>query len=102
MTTVGTNEQADGAAESPSLYDSKPKRKSFSRRHDQPRLTADQSARQGRAVSAALRSLSSQDAMAFLNTEQDGLGRPIDLAVESDAGLASVERLLAERASTAG
>ena len=101
MTTDTTSAQPDREGDG-SLYDSKPRRKSFSKRHDQPRLTAEQSVRQGRAVSAALKSLAAADAMAFLNSDQDGLGRPIDLAVESDAGLASVERLLLQRAAAVG
>ncbi|MDQ2878348.1 MAG: DUF2384 domain-containing protein [Pseudomonadota bacterium] len=86
-----------------SLYEQKPARRQFTRRRDQPRLAPEQAARQGRAVSFALQSFPSPAAaMAFLNTDQPGLGRPIDLAIESVAGLAAVEAALASRTSKAG
>lgn len=55
-------------------------------------LSADERARQGAAVKAAVNSLGSADARVFLNTHHTGLaGRPLDLAVASDAGLEAVE-----------
>ncbi|MDO7844537.1 hypothetical protein [Sphingomonas immobilis] len=86
-------------AEEPSLYEKKsPARRQFGHRKDQPRLSADQAARQGRVVSAALRSLPAGAAMTFLNTDQAGLGRPLDRAIESIEGLAAVEAALAQQA----
>ena len=88
------------ATDAPSLYD-KPAKNRFAKRHNQPKLTAEQAARQGRAVSAALRSFPGAGAaMEFLNADHDGLGRPLDLAIESAAGLAAVEEALARRSTT--
>ncbi|MEG3124097.1 hypothetical protein [Sphingomonas sp. GB1N7] len=92
---------APAAIDAPSLYD-KPAKNRFAKRHNQPKLSAEQAARQGRAVSAALRSFSGAGAgaaMDFLNADHDGLGRPLDLAIESAAGLIAVEEALARRAS---
>ena len=36
--------------------------------------------------------------MEYLNSDQAGLGRPLDLAIESADGLAAVEQALALRA----
>ena len=58
-----------------------------------PRLTREEQVRQGKAVKSAQAALTSTDAVrTFLNSHHDGLsGRPIDLAVASDAGLLAVE-----------
>ena len=58
-----------------------------------PRLSRDEQVRQGRVVNSAHAALPSTEAVrAFLNTHHDGLrGRPLDLAVASDAGLLAVE-----------
>ena len=58
-----------------------------------PVLSSQQSARQGSAVRFASAALADKDAVrAFLNTYDDRLGgRPLDLAVASDAGLRAVE-----------
>jgi hypothetical protein len=58
-----------------------------------PVLSPAQFARQGRAVRAASAALTDMDAVrVFLNSHHAGLhGRPLDLAVASDAGLAAVE-----------
>jgi uncharacterized protein (DUF2384 family) len=58
-----------------------------------PILSSDQGKRQGRAVQAAQAALGNVEAVRnFLNSHHQGLdGRPIDLAVASDAGLAAVE-----------
>lgn len=91
------------AAADTSLYERKPARLNFTRKRDQPRLSAEQAARQGRAVSSALRSFAdSAAAIAFLNTDQAGLGRPIDRAIESAAGLIAVEAALASLSAVAG
>jgi hypothetical protein len=60
-------------------------------------LSRDAGARQGRAVRAAQAALGDIEAVrAFLNSHHDGLaGRPIDLAVASDDGLARVEAAIA-------
>jgi hypothetical protein len=91
------------AAAEPSLYERKPARLNFTRQRDKPRLSAEQAARQGQAVSSALRSFAdSAAAIAFLNSDQAGLGRPIDRAIESAAGLVAVEAALASRSAVAG
>jgi hypothetical protein len=86
-----------------SLHDKKPARRNFASRRDQPRLTSEQAARQGLAVTSALRSFASPGAaIAFLNGDHPRLGRPLDRAVLSAAGLAEVETALALYAPTAG
>ncbi|HEY0626980.1 MAG TPA: hypothetical protein VGD10_09625 [Allosphingosinicella sp.] len=61
-----------------------------------PPLSLDEKVRQGKAVRSAQLALTSTDAVrAFLNTHQKLLGgRPIDLAIESAAGLIRVEQFL--------
>ena len=78
----------------------KPQFKRFRKRFDTVRLSPEAAARQGKAATAAFLALKDRDAMvAFLNTHDDDLGgRPIDLAVESAAGLKVVEDALAARA----
>jgi uncharacterized protein (DUF2384 family) len=58
-----------------------------------PVLSPDEGKRQGRAVRSAQAALGSVEAVrTFLNTHHESLaGRPIDLAVASEAGLAAVE-----------
>jgi len=65
----------------------------FFRRRKVSPLSSDQGVRQGRAVRAAQAALGSVEAVrAFLNTHHDALGgRPIDIAVASEAGLKAVE-----------
>ena len=77
--------------------DAKPQFKRFRKRFDTVRLSPEAATRQGKAATAAFLKLKDRDAMiAFLNTHDDALGgRPIDLAVESDAGLQAVEAALA-------
>jgi hypothetical protein len=70
-----------------------------------PVLSRDEGARQGRAVRAAHQALGDIEAVrAFLNCHHQGLdGRPIDLAVASDDGLARVEAAIAaERPAPTG
>lgn len=70
----------------------------FGRRNDQPKLSVSEADRQGRAVRTAIDLLGSTAAMDFLNGFDPLLkGRPIDLAVASDQGLAAVQALLAKR-----
>jgi uncharacterized protein (DUF2384 family) len=56
-------------------------------------LSREESVRQGKAVRSAQAALGSVEAVrAFLNTHHESLGgRPIDIAVASDAGLIAVE-----------
>lgn len=64
------------------------------------RLTHDEQERQGRAVKAAQAAFMNVDVVrAFLNSHHAGLrARPLDLAVQSSAGLRAVEaQILAER-----
>ena len=57
-----------------------------------PELSRDAGIRQGRAASAAFTAFGTDGARSFLNAHHHGLGgRPLDLAVASDAGLSSVE-----------
>jgi uncharacterized protein (DUF2384 family) len=65
-----------------------------------PILSRDESVRQGKAVRSAHAALGDVDAVrAFLNSHHPALsGRPIDLAVASEAGLAAVEAAIARQA----
>ena len=69
----------------------------FRKSRGAPALSRDESIRQGRAVRSAHAALGSVEAVrAFLNTHHLALdARPIDLAVASDDGLASVEGAIA-------
>ena len=71
--------------------------RAFQKRVTTPRLAPDQAARQGRVSRVAFEVLRQPAAViAFLNTHDAELGgRPIDLAVASQEGLLSVERVLA-------
>ena len=75
----------------------KPEYKRFRRRFDTVRLSPEAAARQGKAATLAFEKFRDSAAVKeFLNTHDDALGgRPIDLAVESDDGLAAVTALLA-------
>lgn len=66
-----------------------------------PRLTREEMIRQGRIVNVAQAALADLASVrAFLNTHHDGLGgRPIDLAVASDAGLAAAEAAIVSEAA---
>ena len=56
-----------------------------------PALSPPEQARQGRAVNLAIAALGPAAAPAFLNALHPALSRrPIDLAIESDAGLDAV------------
>ena len=69
-----------------------------------PRLPVDAQVRQGRAVRSAQAALVTVDAVRdFLNTHHDALGgRPLDLALKSDAGLAAVEAAISDAAWAQG
>lgn len=70
----------------------KPQTRQFRRRVDKPRLTPDAAIRQGRVATLAWERLRDNDAViAFLNTHEDALGgRPLDVAISGEAGLAAV------------
>jgi len=63
---------------------------------NRPALTPDQRRRQARIVRLAMDTLGSADAIkGFLNDRHEGLGgRPLDLALASDEGLAAAEALI--------
>ena len=64
----------------------------FRKRWTGPVLSRDEGVRQGLAARAAFTALGVDGARTFLNTHHEGLsGRPLDLAVASDAGLRAVE-----------
>ncbi len=65
-----------------------------------PRLPHDAQVRQGRAVKSAQAALVTVDAVRdFLNSHHEGLGgRPLDIALRSDADLAAVEAAITEAA----
>ena len=67
-----------------------------------PALSADEGRRQSRAVRSAQAALGSVEAVrAFLNSHHSTLkGRPIDLAVASEAGLIAVETAIAAARET--
>jgi hypothetical protein len=69
----------------------------FRRRFVEPKLSAQEVARQGLVVRMAINSLSAPGAAtAFLNTLHPELGgRPLDLAIASEEGLRAVEAALA-------
>ena len=66
-----------------------------------PRLTREEMIRQGRIVDVAQAALADLASVrAFLNTHHDGLGgRPIDVGVASDAGLAAAEAAIVSEAA---
>ena len=68
----------------------------FRKRRNAPVPTPDQSRRQSDLVQAAWHHFREAAPMiAFLNSRHDALeGQPLHLAIESDEGLARVERLL--------
>jgi hypothetical protein len=68
----------------------------FHKRPRSPAPTPDQARRQSDVVQSAWRHFRGADpVIAFLNTRHDELGAlPLHLAIESDEGLARVERLL--------
>ena len=74
-----------------------PRRKMF--RKATARLSPDSVERQSRVTLLAWNLLGADSAIAFLNAYNDGLeGRPLDLAVASDAGCEAVERAISARA----
>lgn len=99
MAKAAAPQQPVVAAEEAPPPEQRQEKRFFRSRHNQPRLTPEQVARQGRVVSFALQSFAGPAAaMEYLNSDQAGLGRPLDLAIESADGLAAVEQALALRA----
>ncbi|QDX27877.1 DUF2384 domain-containing protein [Sphingomonas suaedae] len=80
------------ATAAPTPETEKPRTRQFRRHSDKPRLSPEAAARQGRAATLAWERLRDSEAVvAFLNTHDDRLGgRPIDLAIAGDDGLAAV------------
>ena len=73
----------------------RPTSMNFRKARQGPVLSRDEGVRQGRVVKAALERLGIGEAASFLNGHHSGLGgRPIDLAVASEAGLSAVETAL--------
>lgn len=70
----------------------------------QPRLTPEEAVRQGAAARHAWSAFEDRDrVVAFLNRHDEALGgRPIDVAIASDAGLAAVEQAIHRSARAAG
>lgn len=95
------NEPAETATPAAKSELEKPQTKRFRKRFDSVRLSAEEAARQGKVAQLAWEAFKDRDTMiAFLNTHDDALGgRPIDLAVKSADGLATVEQALAGRAT---
>jgi hypothetical protein len=61
------------------------------KRANTPRLTAEQARRQGEITNLALKTMGASAAIAFLNAAHDGIGgRPLDVAIASDEGYATV------------
>ena len=75
----------------------------FRKSRSGPVLSREEGERQGRAVKAAQAALGSVEAVrTFLNSHHPALdARPIDLAVASDEGLASVEAAIAAQGRAA-
>ena len=90
---------ADTVAEAPVPAPRKPGAMRFQRKYTTVRLTPDQATRQGQVATSAFRRFGERDAaMAFLNAHDEALGgRPLDLAIASAEGLATVEAAMAER-----
>ncbi len=77
----------------------KPQSMRFRRKFTTVRLTPEQASRQGQVATTAFRLFGGRDAaMAFLNGHDDDLGgRPLDLAIASAEGLATVEAAMTAR-----
>ncbi len=90
--------QPDAPAQPEARTRTKPFRKKFTT----VRLDPASAARQSRIALFAWDKLGGKDgASAFLNSHDDALGgRPLDLAVASDAGLAAVEQAITARAAS--
>lgn len=75
-----------------------PKRNLFRKKHTRARLSPEGVVRQSRVTLLAWNLLGADSAIPFLNTFNVGLdGRPLDLAIASDAGCEAVERAISAR-----
>lgn len=90
---------AANAADAEARAQRSPGRKMFTRRAARVPMPAEAAARQGRVAMLAWEKLGDGEAVkVFLNTHDAELGgRPIDVATESDAGLATVGAAIAAR-----
>ncbi len=70
----------------------------------QPKLSREEARRQGDITQLAFLLLGGRDgALAFLNHADDDLdGRPLDVAIASDAGFAKVEQAIRQRTAERG
>ncbi|MEN3749616.1 antitoxin Xre/MbcA/ParS toxin-binding domain-containing protein [Sphingomonas sp. HF-S3] len=86
----------------PAQPEARPRTKPFRKKFTTVRLDPASAARQSRIALFAWDKLGGKDgASAFLNSHDDALGgRPLDLAVASDAGLAAVEQAITARAAS--
>lgn len=91
----------EGAPQTVAAAPVRPHTQRFRRASNAVNLTADQRRRQATAMQHAWIALGSREAvMAFFNELSDVLGgRPLDLAVDSDEGLARVVALLHARSA---
>ena len=76
----------------------------FRKADRRPSVSREVAARQVRLLRATQAALVTADATrAFLNSEHAGLGgRPLDIALDSDAGLLAVERAIQTEAAARG
>jgi uncharacterized protein (DUF2384 family) len=65
----------------------------------QPKLTREEARRQGEITQLAFQLMGGREgALAFLNHADDALeGRPLDVAIASDAGFVRVEQVIRQR-----
>ncbi|AMK20090.1 MULTISPECIES: hypothetical protein [Sphingobium] len=69
-----------------------PRRRAFTNRHVELRISPDQARRQGLITHLAFVLMGHTEAIRFLNTHNDSLGaRPLDLAIADSVGYATVE-----------
>lgn len=89
----------ESTTSSPEIAPAAPKRNLFRKRHPVVRLSPESVERQSRVTLLAWNLLGGDSAIAFLNAHSDVLcGRPLDLAVASEAGCEAVERAIFMRA----
>jgi hypothetical protein len=92
---MGESDQTPPPADEPAAA---PRTRGFRRARTGERLPIDQVERQGRIARIAFEMLGRDAATAFLNTHDDGLGgRPLDLAMASADGMASIEAAIVAR-----
>jgi hypothetical protein len=98
----GAEAPIEAKAEAPAEPEARPRTKPFRKKFTTVRLDPASAARQSRIALFAWDKLGGKDgASAFLNSHDDELGgRPLDLAVASDAGLAAVEEAISARAAS--